>query len=74
MRVRIAEAFRSLGHDAISCDLLESEMPGPPCTYLCVSGACWIKERNLYAEQKNALEFVSFRKSHWSYFNKNTQT
>lgn len=29
----------------------------PPCTYLCVSGARWFKERQ--QQQKDALEFVS---------------
>ena len=28
----VREAFRSIGHDAISCDLLESEQPGPHIT------------------------------------------
>ena len=26
---RVRDAFRSLGHDAVSCDLLPSESPGP---------------------------------------------
>ena len=26
---RVREAFRALGHDAISCDLLPSALPGP---------------------------------------------
>ena len=30
----------------------------PPCTYLCVSGARWFKERQ--KEQKESLEFVKF--------------
>jgi hypothetical protein len=76
----VREAFRKLGHDAWSCDLLPSEIPSeyhiqadvgnvifenkwdmmiafPPCTYLCVSGARWFKERQF--EQEQALEFVA---------------
>ena len=30
----------------------------PPCTYLCVSGARWFKERR--KEQKEALKFIKF--------------
>ena len=30
----------------------------PPCTYLCVSGARWFKERQ--KEQKEALKFIKF--------------
>lgn len=32
----------------------------PPCTYLCNSGIRWIKERNLYTQQKEALDFVRY--------------
>lgn len=72
----VRDAFTSLGHDALSCDLLSSEKPGkhyqgdvrdilqdgfdlmiahPPCTYLCVSGARWFKDR--LKEQEEALDF-----------------
>lgn len=27
--VRVRDAFRALGHDAMSCDLLPSDAPGP---------------------------------------------
>lgn len=30
----VREAFRKRGHDAWSCDLLPTEIPGQPCTYL----------------------------------------
>lgn len=39
---RVREAFRAMGHDAISCDLLETEQPGPlhvgGCLELAYSG------------------------------------
>lgn len=67
----VRDAFAEKGHDAYSCDLLDSERPGkhfkanilhvirgaigcdrwdlmiahPPCTYLAVSGARWMKDR-----------------------------
>lgn len=28
----VRDAFRALGHDAVSCDLLPSERPGPHIT------------------------------------------
>lgn len=30
----------------------------PPCTYLAVCGARWVKERGLHKEQEEALDFV----------------
>lgn len=72
----VREAFRKRGHDAWSCDLLDTEIPGnhikdnvlkvvsepwdlmiahPPCTYLCVSGARWFKQRQ--QEQTEAYDF-----------------
>lgn len=75
---RVRDAFIARGHDAISCDLLPSETPGPhiqgdirgvdlspfdlkigfpDCTRLCRSGQRWIKERNLYTEQEEAIDF-----------------
>lgn len=76
----VREAFRAEGHDAISCDILASELEGPhlqcdvrevldrgwdlmighpPCTYLAVCGARWIKERGLWNKQEDALKFVA---------------
>jgi hypothetical protein len=75
----VRDAFIARGHEAYSCDLLDSEKPSknhikgdvldilddddwdlgifhPPCTYLCVSGARWFKDRQ--QEQKDALSFV----------------
>ena len=73
----VRDAFRARGHDALSCDLLPTEINGPhyqgdvqdilndswdlmiahpPCTYLCVSGARWFKDRQV--EQAQALDFV----------------
>lgn len=73
----VRDAFIAKGHDAISCDLILSEKPGPhimddvsfylddewdmmiafpPCTYLCVSGARWWKDRK--SEQEAAIAFV----------------
>ena len=73
----VREEFRKRGHNAWSCDLLDTEIPGqhikgnvlqildqewdlmiahPPCTYICISGARWFKDRQ--AEQKEALIFV----------------
>jgi site-specific DNA-cytosine methylase len=75
----VREAFRKLGHDAWSCDLIPSEQGNqyhykgdvfniltrqawdlliafPPCTYLCVSGARWFKQRQ--QEQEFAVSFV----------------
>ena len=63
----VREAFIASGHDAWSCDLLPTEIPGqhlqedvldvldfgwdmaifhPPCTYLAVSGARWMKDQD----------------------------
>lgn len=77
----VRNCFEQKGHDAVSIDLLDTEMPGkhlrgdvlqyikslsknyfdlmiafPPCTYLCVSGARWFKDRR--DEQLKALWFV----------------
>lgn len=73
----VRDAFRSLGYDAISCDIQPSEKPGPhiqadirtidlsgyslmiacpPCTYLAVSGARWMVQRE--EEIEDALTFV----------------
>lgn len=75
---RVRDAFINKGHEAVSCDLLDTEIPGPhlkcnvldvlndnwdliichpPCTYLCVSGARWFKNRQI--EQVDALNFVN---------------
>lgn len=75
----VREAFRAHGHDAMSCDLLETEIDGPhyqgdvrdiisdgydlmiahpPCTYLCLSGARYWKDRQ--NEQKEAIQFVEY--------------
>jgi len=69
----VREAFKAKGHDAWSCDLLPTEIPGqhiqgdvleilndgwdmmiahPPCTYLTVSGARWIKDSR-YPNRQN---------------------
>ena len=75
----VREAFRKLGHDAWSCDLLPAEdgsefhiqedvrkvlyeewdlsIQFPPCTFTCVSGARWFKQRTLF--QESALDFIS---------------
>lgn len=74
----VRDAFAARGHDAWSCDLLETERPGqhvqcdvreilgdglwdlmiahPPCTYLCKSGARWMRGRLDKMEQ--AIQFV----------------
>jgi hypothetical protein len=73
----VRDAFAAKGHDAWSCDLLDTERPGPhivgdvleilgdnwdlmiahpPCTYLAVSGARWMKDRP--AQILDALIFV----------------
>ena len=73
----VRDAFIRKGHNAVSCDLLDTEIPGnhiigdilnelnnnwdmliafPPCTYLCVSGARWFKDRPI--QQQEGLEFV----------------
>ena len=75
----VRDAFIEQGHNAVSCDLLPSERPGPhiqadvktidlsgydlmvahpPCTRLASSAAQWVKERDLYQEQEEALNFV----------------
>lgn len=73
----VRSAFRRFGHDAYSCDLVETDdkaqhhivgdvrdvlddawdmlIAFPPCTYLCVSGARWFKERE--QQQREAIEF-----------------
>jgi len=81
----VRDAFIAQGHFAMSCDLKDTESPGPhyigdvfdiikndwdmmiahpPCTYLAVSGACWmynndgtINQERL-KNQNEALEFV----------------
>lgn len=83
---RVRDAFLALGHDAWSCDLLETESCGtddkasrhllgnvydflydgwdlmiahPPCTYLSVAGARWMKTDPTRQEKQNdALAFV----------------
>lgn len=73
----VRDAFLRKGHDAMSCDLLDTESPGPhrkgdirdilgdgwdlmiahpPCTYLAVSGARWMRQRMGKVEE--ALDFV----------------
>jgi len=83
----VTKAFRKLGHEAFSCDLLPCSgghpewhyqqdvfeiidmgwdlMIGhPPCTFLSVSGACWMYNKDgtinekRYQNQMDALEFV----------------
>ena len=81
----VRDAFIANGHDAMSCDLKDTEVPGPhykgsvfdiindgwdlmiahpPCTYLAVSGACWMynKDGSVNQErlknQNEGLEFV----------------
>ena len=76
----VRDEFRKKGHNAYSCDIIESESDNkfhikkdvrdldfssydlgiffPPCTYLCVSGARWFKDRQ--KEQKEALKFIKF--------------
>lgn len=83
----VTKAFRALGHDAYSCDLLPCSgghpewhfqqdvfevinkgwdlmIAHPPCTYLAVSGARWLynkdgtKNEERHTNQSEALEFV----------------
>lgn len=76
----VRDAFLSRNHDAVSCDLMESEAVGPhilgdvltalryrefdlmiahpPCTFLAVSGARWMKDRPEKVEA--ALQFVRY--------------
>lgn len=83
----VTKAFRSLGHEAYSCDLLPCSgghpewhfeqdvfevidkgwdlmIAHPPCTYLAVSGARWLynkdgtKNEERHTNQSEALEFV----------------
>lgn len=81
----VRDAFIAQGHDTMSCDLKDTETPGPhykgdvfdiindgwdlmiahpPCTYLAVSGACWLynKDGSINQErlknQNEALKFV----------------
>jgi len=84
----VTKAFRKLGHEAFSCDLLDASgghpewhikgdalkeaysgkydmmIAHPPCTYLAVSGARWMynKDGSVNQErlqnQKDALQFV----------------
>ena len=84
----VTKAFRNIGHEAFSCDLLNASggHPGwhikgdaikeaysgkydlmiahPPCTYLAVSGARWLynkdgtKNKERWKNQELALEFV----------------
>lgn len=83
---RVRDAFLALGHEAWSCDLLESEstdtddkasrhllgpveqflgdewdlmIAHPPCTYLSVAGARWMKtDPTRQEKQDDALAFV----------------
>jgi len=83
---RVRDAFLALGHDAWSCDLLETEscdtdekasrhllgnvydflydewdlmIAHPPCTYLSVAGARWMKtDPTRQQKQNEALAFV----------------
>jgi len=83
---RVRDAFLALGHDAWSCDLLESEstdtdekasrhllgpveqflgdewdlmIAHPPCTYLSVAGARWMKtDPTRQEKQDDALAFA----------------
>lgn len=83
---RVRDAFLALGHDAWSCDLLETEscdtddkasrhllgnvydflydewdlmIAHPPCTYLSVAGARWMKtDPTRQEKQDDALAFV----------------
>ena len=75
----VRDAFIRRGHQALSCDLLPTESPGPhyqgdvrdvlertyvwdlmichpPCRFLAVSGARWMKGRE--KETESALDFV----------------
>ena len=83
----VTKAFRKLGHEAYSCDLLPCSgghpewhyqqdifevidqkwdlmIAHPPCTYLAVSGARWLynkdgsKNEERYRNQAEAIEFV----------------
>jgi len=83
----VTQAFRNLGHEAYSCDLLPCSgghpewhyqqdifevidqewdlmIAHPPCTYLAVSGARWLynkdgsKNEERYRNQAEAIEFV----------------
>lgn len=83
----VTKAFRELGHEAFSCDLLpcsgghpewhyqqdvfevidkgwDMMIAHPPCTYLAVSGARWLynkdgtKNTERWENQKKAIEFV----------------
>ncbi len=75
----VRDAFIARGHDAVSCDLLPTERPGPhvqgdvldilgdgwdmmlsfpPCTFLCVSGARWFKDRK--PQQMQAAQFFMY--------------
>jgi hypothetical protein len=83
----VTKAFRKLGHEAFSCDLLPCSgghpewhyqedvfkvidqgwdlmIAHPPCTYLAVSGARWLynkdgsKNQERYNNQQEAIEFV----------------
>lgn len=62
----VRDAFRDLGHDAWSCDLLPTEralenpwdmiIAHPPCTLLTVAGARWWKGKE--KEQEEAAKFA----------------
>lgn len=83
----VTKAFRKLGHEAFSCDLLPCSgghpewhyqqsvfdvidkdwdlmIAHPPCTFLSVSGACWMYNKDgtinekRYQNQMDGLEFV----------------
>ncbi len=69
----VREAFKKRGHDAWSCDLLDTDIKGdvlkvinkkwdlmiahPPCTRLCNSGVCWFHKRNLWGKMKEGALF-----------------
>jgi hypothetical protein len=67
----VRDAFRAMGHDAVSCDLLPTDVPGPhhqgsvldmmiafpPCTHLAVSGARWFAAKRADGRQQQAIDF-----------------
>lgn len=75
----VRDAFIKKGHNAISCDILDTSNPGPhicgdvkyllkykwdlliahpPCTYLCNSGVCHLKDNSdRYFKMIQAVEF-----------------
>jgi hypothetical protein len=58
----VCKAFRSLGHEAYSWDLVIAH---PPCTRLANSGVRWLAERNLWDDMEKATRFFNkFRGYH----------